>query len=121
MDKELEKVTVDDLIIKGDFNLLNKLQIVQHIALIGKFPDHDVFRAEFNEATLQNVAKYTVLVPEELAMKIWKTVAKAFPYNSILLHQSIVEHPLDNGKMVYVGEHLTKILTDIDNKRHNKG
>ena len=104
-----KQVTVDDVIIKGQFKIANKLLINQHMALIDKFADHEIFKAEFNEATLQNVCKYLVLVPDELAMKLWEVITASFPYNGVSIHQTIVEHPIETGKMVNVGEHLAKL------------
>lgn len=104
-----KQVTVEDVIVKGDFKVAKKLEINQHMALMEKFSDHEIFKAEFSEAILQNVGKYLALVPAELAMKLWEIVTASFPSNGVSLHQSIIEHPLEKGKMVNIGEHLAKL------------
>lgn len=96
-----KQVTVEDIIVKGDFRIARKLEINQHMALIDKFGEHDIFKkamADFNpdgsvkqnHKTMDNLAQYLLIVQPELAMKIWETTTRFFPTNGIALHGTVV-------------------------------
>ena len=97
-----KQVSVEDIIIKGNFELAKKLEINQHMALIEKFELHDFFKQDMSENQMNNLAKYLILVPPELAMKIWETVTKLNPKSGTTLHKTTV------GK-TSVGKYLAKL------------
>jgi len=107
-----KQVTVEDIIVRGNFKIAKTLEINQHMALIDKFQEYDVFKkpmSEFdkdgaptsNHKEMNNLAQYVLLVPHELAMKIWEVTTRLYPRNGVALHATVV-----NGRSIsaYISE-----------------
>jgi len=108
-----KQVSVEDILIRGDFRVARKLEINQHMALIDKFGEHEIFRkpmADFNadgtvkqnHKAMDNLAQYLLIVQPELAMKIWEISTRFCPQNGIALHASVV-----NGQSI--SDYLAKL------------
>lgn len=116
-----KQVTVEDVILKGDFKHAFKLEINQHMALIDKFGDHEFFKTEMDQNIADNLGKYLLLVPPELAMKIWETTTRLFPKNGVILHGTVVDF---NGKKNSISQYLAALngagQTDSKDNNSNK-
>ena len=97
-----KQVSIEDIIVRGDFKKAKKLEINAHMALIDKFELHELFKKELSKDQLDNLARYVFLVPPELAMKIWEVCTRLQPKNGLALHKSNVD-----GKSV--GKYLAEI------------
>ncbi len=86
------QVSVEDIIVKGDFKNAKKLEINQHMAIIDKFGEHDLFKAAMEQKHADNLGRYLLIVPPELAMKIWEQTTRINPDNGILLHGTVVDN-----------------------------
>ena len=103
------QVSVDDILIKGDFSKVGDFGINDHTALIDKFEGSDSFKEELPQDQIDNLARYFVMLPSEVAMKLWSVLGNGALNNTIKLHQSEVD-----GNSV--SEFLVKILAGDQNE-----
>ncbi len=85
------QVTVEDILIKGDFSKVCDFGINDHTALIDKFEGADSFKEELPQDQVDNLARYFVMLPSEVAMKLWSVLGNGALNNTIKLHQSQVD------------------------------
>jgi len=99
------QVTVEDILVKGDFSKVESFTINDHTAMIEKFDASDVFKEELAQDKVDNLARYFVSLPSEVAMKLWSVMGGEGTQlnNTIRLHQSDAD-----GSSV--SEYLVKIL-----------
>jgi hypothetical protein len=86
-----KQVSVEDILVKGEFKKAKKLEINQHMAIIDKFESHDLFKKEMDPSVMQNLGRYILSVQPELAMKIWEVTTRLNPKNGIALHKVKVD------------------------------
>ena len=84
-------VSVEDVIVRGDFSHVKKFEINQHMALIDKFKEHVLFKSELEPKHLENLGRYMFICPPELAMNIWQEITTAFPTNGIAIHGLVLD------------------------------
>ncbi len=101
------QVTPHDILIKGDLTKVKDYGINDHIALIDKFEAEDSFKEEIEQVHMDNLAKYFIDLPSEVAMKLWTVLGQGHLNNTIKLHQSNVE--TENGDRSVV-DYLVEIL-----------
>lgn len=97
------QVTVEDILVKGDFSKVGDFGINDHTALIDKFEGAESFKDELPQSQIDNLARYFVMLPSEVAMKLWSVLGSGALNNTIKLHQSEVD-----GNSV--SEYLVQIL-----------
>ncbi len=99
------QVTVEDILDKGDFSKVESFTINDHTAMIEKFDASDVFKEELVQDKIDNLARYFISLPSEVAMKLWSVMGADGTQlnNTIRLHQSDVD-----GSSV--SDYLVKIL-----------
>ena len=85
------QVSVEDVLIKGDLSKVADFGINDHTALIDKFDAADSFKEELPQEQVNNLAKYFVMLPSEVAMKLWTVLGAGALNNSIKLHQASVD------------------------------
>ena len=102
------QVTVEDILIKGDFTKVADFGINDHTALIDKFEGAESFKEELPQEQVNNLARYFVMLPSEVAMKLWSVLGNGALNNTIKLHQAEVD-----GNSV--SEFLVKILAGDHN------
>jgi len=100
------QVTIEDLLEKGEISKTEKWGINDHAAMIEKFEVSDVFKKELTKTQVQNLAEYFVILPSEVAMKLWTVLGDSEENvsNVIALHKATTK---DGRK---VSEHLVEIL-----------
>ena len=101
------QVTVEDILIKGDFSKVKDFGINDHTAMIEKFEAADVFQNELEQSKVDNLAKYFLMLPSEVAMKLWTVMGNGHLNNTINLHQADVETDEGNRSVV---DYLVEIL-----------
>jgi len=85
------QVTVEDILVKGDFSKVSDFGINDHTALIDKFEGADSFKEELPQKQINNLARYFVMLPSEVAMKLWSVLGNGALNNTIKLHQAEVD------------------------------
>jgi hypothetical protein len=109
------QVTVDDILVKGDFSKVSKFGINEHTAMIDKFEASEVFKEELAQSKVDNLARYFMMLPSEVAMKMWTVLGSGHLNNTIALHQNSVEV---DGSPRAVSDFLVEILAgEQDDKK----
>ena len=97
------QVTIEDILDHGNFHKVADFGINDHTALIDKFEASNIFKGELEQDKMDNLARYFISLPSEVAMKLWSVLGNGEINNTIKLHQSVVD-----GNSV--SEYLVKIL-----------
>ena len=97
------QVTVEDILEHGNIHKVADFGINDHTALIDKFEASECFKAELDQDKMDNLARYFITLPSEVAMKLWSVLGNGDINNTIKLHQSEVD-----GESV--SDYLVKIL-----------
>jgi len=97
------QVTPEDILVKGDMSKVADFGINDHSALIEKFEASDSFKEELPQKQVDNLARYFLVLPSEVAMKLWTVLGNGALDNTIKLHQANID-----GKSV--SDYLVEIL-----------
>jgi len=97
------QVTVEDILVHGKFEKVADFGINDHTALIDKFEAAESFKDEMPQSSVDNLARYFIRLPSEVAMKLWSVLGNGALNNTIKLHQSEVDGDS-------VSDYLVKIL-----------
>jgi hypothetical protein len=84
------QVTVEDILVDGRFDKVADFGINDHTALIDKFEAAEVFKNELEQEKVDNLAQYFIMLPSEVAMKLWSVLGTGDINNTIKLHQTRV-------------------------------
>ena len=85
------QVTTDDILIHGNFAKVADFGINDHTAIIDKFEAEETFHSELDQELVDNLARYFVMLPSEVAMKLWTVMGKGDVNNTVKLHKSEVD------------------------------
>lgn len=102
------QVSTEDILIKGDFTKLADFGINDHTAIIDKFEAENTFKDELPQEQIDNLARYFIMLPSEVAMKLWTVMGKGEVNNTVKLHRTDVD-----GESV--SKHFVKMING-DNK-----
>ena len=102
------QVTVEDILVHGKLNMVADFGINDHTALIDKFEAAECFKEELEQDKIDNLARYFITLPSEVAMKLWSVLGNGEINNTIKLHQSQVDGDS-------VSDYLVKILAGDTN------
>ncbi len=96
------QVTVEDLLTEGKHDKTEDFTINDHTAMIEKMESAKIFKESLTEVQVNNLAKYFMKLPSEVAMKLWTVMGAAENElsNTIKLHQSEVDGVSVADKMV---------------------
>jgi len=96
------QVSVEDLLDDGSFDKINEWGINDHSAMIEKMEATEVFKEALSDEQVINLAKYFMLLPSEVAMKLWTVMGASENEltNTIRLHQSKVDGQSVSQRMV---------------------
>ena len=98
------QVTIEDILDHGNFEKVADFGINDHTALIDKLEASEIFKKEVEQEKMDNLARYFISLPSEVAMKLWSVLGNGDINNTIKLHQSEVD-----GESV--SDYLVKILS----------
>tara|TARA_R100000808_G_C2149111_1_gene157435 strand:+ start:704 stop:1783 length:1080 start_codon:yes stop_codon:yes gene_type:complete len=104
------QVTVDDLLVHGKIEKTSHFDINDHSAMVEKMEASGSFSEKMSQEKVENLAKYFMTLPSEVAMKLWAVLgsdsitAEVREANVVALHQARVD-----GRSVQA--HLVEILT----------
>jgi MoxR-like ATPase len=85
------QVTTEDILVKGDFSKLADFGINDHTAIIDKFEAEGTFKDELDQDLIDNLARYFVMLPSEVAMKLWTVMGKGEVNNTVKLHKTDID------------------------------
>lgn len=102
------QVSTEDILIKGDFTKLADFGINDHTAIIDKFEAENTFKDELPQEQIDNLARYFIMLPSEVAMKLWTVMGKGEVNNTVKLHKTDVDGDS-------VSKHFVKMING-DNK-----
>ena len=102
------QVSTDDILIKGDFSKLADFGINDHTAIIDKFEAEETFKDELEQDQIDNLARYFIMLPSEVAMKLWTVMGKGEVNNTVKLHKTDVD-----GESV--SKHFVKMINGDNN------
>ena len=97
-------VTVEDILVHGKIEATKDFGINDHSALVEKMEAEETFTPELPEEQIQNLARWFMTLPSEVAMKLWTVMGSGDVQNTVHLHQAKV-----NG--TGVSNHLVELLT----------
>tara|TARA_B100000085_G_scaffold137694_1_gene125472 strand:+ start:16713 stop:17774 length:1062 start_codon:yes stop_codon:yes gene_type:complete len=103
------QVTTDDILVKGDFTKVADFGINDHTAIIDKFEAEEVFKTHLPQDQVDNLARYFVMLPSEVAMKLWTVMGKGEVNNTVKLHRSEVD-----GESV--SKHFVRLINGPDSE-----
>jgi hypothetical protein len=96
-----------EILDEGKHEKVADFGITDHTALVEKMEAQEIFKNELSENQVQNLAKYFIALPSEVAMKLWTVLGAGELQNTVKLHQAKVDG-------TQVSHHLVKILTGSD-------
>ena len=99
------QVTVEEVVDEGKIEKVENFDINQHSACIEKMEAQELFKEDLTDSQVRNLANYFVLLPSEVALKLWSAIGTASQDTLTALHQS------DTDSGITCGAHLAKILT----------
>ncbi len=85
------QVTTEDILIHGNFAKVADFGINDHTAIIDKFEAEETFANELSQDLIDNLARYFIMLPSEVAMKLWTVMGKGDVNNTVKLHKSEVD------------------------------
>jgi len=85
------QVTVEDILVHGKLTKVADFGINDHTALIDKFEAAECFKVEMEQDKIDNLARYFITLPSEVAMKLWSVLGNGEINNVIKMHQSEVD------------------------------
>ena len=78
-----------------------------HTAIIDKFEAEETFSDELPQEHIDNLARYFVMLPSEVAMRLWTVMGKGDVNNTVALHKSEVD-----GQSV--SKHFVRLINGDD-------
>jgi len=85
------QVSVEDILIKGEIERTANFGINEHTAIVDKFAGANTFADELPQEHVNNLARYFLTLPSEVAMKMWTVLGAGDINNTIKLHQAEVD------------------------------
>ena len=61
------------------------------LKVLDKFEAEETFHSELDQELVNNLARYFVMLPSEVAMKLWTVMGKGDVNNTVKLHKSEVD------------------------------
>ena len=85
------QVSIEDILMKGDFTKVADFGINEHTAMVDKFEASKTFAEELPKKQIDNLARYFVMLPSEVAMKLWSVLGSGALQNTVNLHQAEID------------------------------
>ena len=84
-------VTPEMIIDDGNISATKDFGINDHTAIIDKFEAEETFHNELDQELIDNLARYFVMLPSEVAMKLWTVMGKGEVNNTVKLHKTDID------------------------------
>lgn len=96
------QVSIEDILVNGDFTKLADFGINEHTAMVDKFEASETFKEELPKSEIENLARYFVMLPSEVAMKLWSVLGTGALENTVNLHQAEIDGQSVSGYLVEI-------------------
>ena len=96
------QVSVEDILVAGDFTKVADFGINEHTAMVDKFEAAETFKEELPQAQVNNLARYFIMLPSEVAMKLWSVLGTGALENTVNLHQAEIDGQSVSGFLVEI-------------------
>ena len=104
VDNYERQVTIENILDEGKIQLTERFGINDHNALVEKMEAKEIFTAPLSEERVENLARYFMVVPSEVGMKLWTVLGQGDNANVIAFHGTVVD-----GKSI--SNHLVELMT----------
>jgi len=104
VEKYERQVTIQMILDEGQIEKTAEFGINDHSALVEKMEAAEVFKTELTEEQVQNLGRYFLTLPSEVAMKLWTVLGNGELNNTVALHQCVVDGTPVSG-------HIVELLT----------
>ena len=104
VDNYERQVTIENILDEGKIHLTDRFGINDHNALVEKMEAKDIFKVALSEERVENLARYFMVVPSEVGMKLWTVLGQGDNANVIAFHGTEVD-----GKSI--SNHLVELMT----------
>ena len=104
VDNYERQVTIENILDEGKIHLTDRFGINDHNAIVEKMEAKEIFTAPLSEERVENLARYFMVVPSEVGMKLWTVLGQGDNANVIAFHGTIVD-----GKSI--SNHLVELMT----------
>ena len=104
VDNYERQVTIENILDEGKIQLTERFGINDHNALVEKMEAKEIFTAPLSEERVENLARYFMVVPSEVGMKLWTVLGQGDNANVIAFHGTIVD-----GKSI--SNNLVELMT----------
>ena len=104
VDNYERQVTIENILDEGKISLTDRFGINDHNAIVEKMEAKEIFTAPLSEERIENLARYFMVVPSEVGMKLWTVLGQGDNANVIAFHGTVVD-----GKSI--SNHLVELMT----------
>ena len=104
VDNYERQVTIENILDEGKIQLTDRFGINDHNAIVEKMEAKEIFTAPLSEERIENLARYFMVVPSEVGMKLWTVLGQGDNANVIAFHGTVVD-----GKSI--SNHLVELMT----------
>ena len=98
------QVTIENILDDGKIEMTGKFGINDHNAMVEKMESKEIFKAQLSPERIENLARYFMVLPSEVGMKLWTVIGQGENENVIAFHGSSV------GKKS-ISAHLVELMT----------
>ena len=103
-EKYERQVTVQMILDEGQLDKVAEFGINDHSALVEKMEASEVFKNKLSEEQIENLGRYFIALPSEVAMKLWTVLGNGELENTVAIHQCVVDG-------TPVSAHIVELLT----------
>ena len=103
-EKYERQVTVEMILDEGQLDKVAEFGINDHSALVEKMEASEVFKNKLSEEQIENLGRYFIALPSEVAMKLWTVLGNGELENTVAIHQCVVDG-------TPVSAHIVELLT----------
>ena len=103
-EKYERQVTVEMILDDGQLDKVAEFGINDHSALVEKMEASEVFKNKLSEEQIENLGRYFIALPSEVAMKLWTVLGNGELENTVAIHQCVVDG-------TPVSAHIVELLT----------
>jgi len=104
VDNYERQVTIENILDEGKIQLTERFGINDHNALVEKMEAKEIFTVALSEERIENLARYFMVVPSEVGMKLWTVLGQGDNANVIAFHGTVVD-----GNSI--SNHLVELMT----------
>ena len=90
--KRSEHVSLEDILTHGDIKKAKRMKINDHTSFVEKLNHSEKLKEDLTASEIKNLANYFVVLPSEVAMRLWKNISESSVPNTLKIHKHIKPH-----------------------------